>query len=354
MTTEESPIQKRKTDHIQIALTREVTGRGITTGMERYRFRHEALPEIDFSRVSLTTSFLGRPLKAPFLISSMTGGTEQAGRINAALAEAAQKRGWAMGLGSVRMAIEHPETAATFQVRSVAPDIPLLANLGAVQLNYGYGPDQCLRAVELTGADGLVLHLNAMQEVFQPEGNTRFGNLLRKIEEVCRALEVPVGVKEVGFGIHGRLARRLFDAGVQFVDVAGAGGTSWIQVEKYRAKDSLLATAAEAFADWGLPTADCVRDVRRHVPQVCLIASGGLHTGVDAAKSIALGADLAGFGRSLLPSAATCDPESIIRQMERIELECKIAMFGAGIAAVDRLKGTDRLLRVGDSPVSNS
>lgn len=255
-----------------------------------------------------------------------------------------------MGLGSVRVAIEHPETAATFRVRPVAPDIPLLANLGAVQLNYGYGAEQCRRAVELTEADGLVLHLNAMQEVFQPEGNTRFGNLLRKIEEVCRALEVPVGVKEVGFGIHGRLARQLFDAGVQFVDVAGAGGTSWIQVEKYRAKDPLLAAVAEAFADWGLSTADCVRDVRRHVPEGCVIASGGLKTGVDAAKSIALGADLAGFGRSLLPAAATCDPEEIAREMKRIELECKIAMFGAGIATVDGLKGTDRLFRAGDPP----
>lgn len=352
MTTEKRPIEKRKADHIQIALNREVSGRGITTGLERYRFRHEALPEIDFSRVSLSTSFLGRPLKAPFLISSMTGGTEQARRINAALAEAAQSRGWAMGLGSVRAAIEYPETAATFQVRHIAPDIPLLANLGAVQLNYGYGPEQCLKAVELTGADGLVLHLNSLQEVFQPEGNTRFGDLLRKIEGVCRALEVPVGVKEVGFGIHGGVARQLFDAGVQFVDVAGAGGTSWIQVEKYRTEDPLRAKAAEAFTDWGLPTADCVRDVRRHVPEACLIASGGLETGVDAAKSIALGADLAGFGRSLLPAAATYDPEAIVRQMERIEWECRIAMFGVGIASVDALKGKEQLL-VAKPPASD-
>lgn len=350
---EERRIPKRKADHIHIALTREVTGRGITTGMERYRFRHEALPEIDFSEVSLSASFLGRPLKAPFLISSMTGGTEQAGRINAALAEAAQERGWAMGLGSVRVAIEHPETAATFRVRPVAPDIPLLANLGAVQLNYGYGAEQCRRAVELTEADGLVLHLNAMQEVFQPEGNTRFGDLLRKIEEVCRALEVPVGVKEVGFGIHGELARQLFDAGVQFVDVAGAGGTSWIQVEKYRTKDPLRAKAAEAFADWGLPTADCVRDVRYHVPEACLIASGGLKTGVDAAKSIVLGADLAGFGRSLLPAAATYDPEAIIKQMKRIEWECRTAMFGVGIATVDELKGREQLLYVREPTISD-
>jgi isopentenyl-diphosphate delta-isomerase len=148
------------------------------------------------------------------------------------------------------------------------------------------------------------------------------------------------------------VARQLFDAGVQFVDVAGAGGTSWIQVEKYRTEDPLRAKAAEAFTDWGLPTADCVRDVRRHVPEACLIASGGLETGVDAAKSIALGADLAGFGRSLLPAAATYDPEAIVRQMERIEWECRIAMFGVGIASVDALKGKEQLL-VAKPPASD-
>jgi isopentenyl-diphosphate Delta-isomerase len=334
---------QRKAEHIDIVLHREVTGKGITNGLEQYRFRHLALPELHWTEISLSSTFLGKTVKAPFLISSMTGGTQEAKEINRHLSTAAQERGWAMGLGSVRAALEHPEILDTFRVRPYAPDIPLLANLGAVQLNYGYGPEECKKAVELTEADGLVLHLNSMQEVFQPEGNTNFGGLLAKIEQVCRQLDVPVGVKEVGFGIDGRLTRRLFEAGVQFVDVAGAGGTSWIQVEKYRSSDPLRVAAAEAFADWGLPTAECIREARRQAPDSCLIASGGIHTGVEAAKALALGADLAGFGRSLLQSAASYDAEAVSCQLQQIETECKIAMFGIGAADVTALKETDRL-----------
>ncbi|MBN2910892.1 type 2 isopentenyl-diphosphate Delta-isomerase [Polycladomyces sp. WAk] len=348
MSQNQKPTKKRKAEHIEIVLHREVTGRGITTGLERYRFRHEALPEINFKDISLSTAFLGKPMKAPLLISSMTGGTKAAFQINKNLAQAAEKHGWAMGLGSVRTAIEHPETACTFQVRKYAPHIPLLANLGAVQLQYGYDVDDCRRIIELTEADALVLHLNAMQEVFQPEGNTRFAHLLAKIEEVCRTLEVPVGVKEVGMGIHGDLAKRLFDAGVQFVDVAGAGGTSWIMVEKHRSRDPILTAAAEAFADWGLPTADCIREARQKAPNGYLIASGGLSTGVEAAKAIALGADLTGFGRTLLRAATDLTPAAISRQLQRIEAELRIAMFGIGAADVPTLKGTDRIFRTDD------
>ncbi|PTX63284.1 isopentenyl-diphosphate delta-isomerase [Melghirimyces profundicolus] len=336
---------KRKSEHIDIVLNRKVTGTGITTGFETYRFIHQALPEIAFSDISLETDFLGKRLKAPFLISSMTGGTKKARRINRNLASAAEARGWAMGLGSVRAALEHPETADTFNMREVAPSIPLLANLGAVQLNYGYGVDHCRRAVEVTKADALILHLNSLQEVFQPGGNTDFRNLLQKIEDVASALEVPVGVKEVGWGIHGELARRLFDAGVAFVDVAGAGGTSWSQVEKYRSRDELRFQAARAFEDWGLPTADCLRDVRSLTPEGTLIASGGLKDGVEGAKALALGANLAGYGRSLLRPATEPAEEAITRQLERIELECKITMFATGIDRVEMLKGTKRIVK---------
>ncbi|SEM96911.1 type 2 isopentenyl-diphosphate Delta-isomerase [Lihuaxuella thermophila] len=342
-------IEKRKSEHIKIALSRDVAGREITTGLEKYRFLHQALPEINFSDISLSVSFLGKPLSAPFLISSMTGGTEEAFNINKNLALAAQERGWAMGLGSVRAAIENPATAYTFHIRTYAPDIPILANLGAVQLNYGYGADHCRRAVELTEADALVFHLNSMQEAFQPGGDTRFKGLLRRMEEICRVLEVPVGVKEVGWGIDGSLARRLFDIGVAFVDVAGAGGTSWIQVEKHRTEDSVMKAAAEAFADWGIPTSECIVEARREIPGGFLIASGGLKNGVDAAKAIALGADLAGFGRSLLP-AAVSSAEEIARRLKQIELEMKIAMFGIGTVNVRELKGTDRICNIGERP----
>ncbi len=328
---------KRKADHIRICLEEPVQGKGITTGFERYRLRHAALPELDFGGVGLECEFLGRRVRTPLLISSMTGGTSKAGSINRRLAKAAEARGWTMGLGSMRAALEREELAATFQVRRIAPSIMIIANLGAVQLNYGLGPDDCRRAVEMAQADALVFHLNALQEVFQPGGDTDFRGLYRRLEEVCRKLDVPVGVKEVGWGIGGETARRLADAGVSFIDAAGAGGTSWSQVEKFRQSDPLYRAAAEAFADWGAPTAECVADIRSALPGMPLIASGGLRNGVDAAKALALGADLAGFGRSLLREAADedGDPASVLA---RVELELRIAMFASGTPHVRALR----------------
>ncbi|OYD08468.1 type 2 isopentenyl-diphosphate Delta-isomerase [Paludifilum halophilum] len=349
MTSKNHRTEKRKSEHIDIVLNQKVTGKGVTTGFEKYRFRHCALPEIDFSEINLRTSFLGKPLQAPFLISSMTGGTDRAREINKNLATVAEERGWAMGLGSVRAAIEQPSAAYTFQLRKYAPTIPILANLGAVQLNYGYGVSECRQAIDLTEADGLILHLNSLQEVFQPEGDTRFKNLFSRIEDLCSTIEVPVGVKEVGWGIHGELARRLFESGVSFVDVAGAGGTSWSQVEKHRskAKDPIRFQAAEAFTEWGIPTSECIVEAREKIDgEHTLIASGGMHDGVQGAKAIALGADLVGYARSLLPAAAHPTPEPLRSILERIELECRIAMFGIGAQNLTHLQGTNSIQRV--------
>ncbi|MFS0727325.1 type 2 isopentenyl-diphosphate Delta-isomerase [Paenibacillus sp. 1P07SE] len=348
---EEAATAKRKGEHIRICLEEPVSAVGIGSGFEQLRFRHNALPELSLGRISLSASFLGRPLQAPLLVSSMTGGTQQAERINRRLAEAAQARGWAMALGSMRAAIEDESLAATFQVRREAPTIPIIANLGAVQLNYGYGADTCLRAVELAEADGLVLHLNSMQEAFQPEGDTDFSALLEKIRRLCHELSIPVGVKEVGWGIDGETAGRLVEAGVSFIDVAGAGGTSWSQVERYRTRDAIRREAAAAFAGWGISTVQSIREVRREAPHMTLIASGGLHTGVDAAKAIALGADLAGYGRALLPVAADhgaeAGTEELLHQFERIEFELRAAMFGIGAASIDQLRQTKRLVWAG-------
>ncbi|WP_322924011.1 type 2 isopentenyl-diphosphate Delta-isomerase [Paenibacillus campi] len=342
---QEGHISDRKSAHVRLCLEENVAGEGITSGFERYRFRHQALPELDFAAIDLTTSLFGIALRAPLLISSMTGGSEATGQINRRLARTAQRRGWAMGLGSVRAAIEHDELAATFNVRADAPDIPIIANLGAVQLNYGFGVDECRRAVELAEASALVLHLNSLQEVFQPEGNVNFAGLLKRMERVAAALDVPVGVKEVGWGIDGDAAVRLANAGMAFIDVAGAGGTSWSQVEKFRSHDPVRRMAAEAFAGWGYPTADCIRDVRGQLPDMPLIGSGGLYTGVDAAKAIALGADLVGFGRSLLGAAVESE-EALDQVLERVELELSAAMFGAGAASVEQLQQTERLYRI--------
>lgn len=332
---------ERKMEHVRLCLQENVAGEGISSGLEQFVFKHNPLPEVDFNDIQLASYFLGHQLQAPLLISSMTGGSAGTAQINQRLAAAAEARGWALGLGSIRAAVEKEELAYTFQVRKQAPSIPVIANLGAVQLNYGFGVEQCQRAVDLAEADMLVLHLNGLQEVFQPEGNTNFSGLLSRIEEVCSRLTVPVGVKEVGWGIDGITAAQLFSAGVSFIDVAGAGGTSWSQVEKFRNTDPIRRAAAEAFADWGNPTASCIREVQK-LEQGAVIGSGGLQNGVDAAKAIALGADLAGFGRSLLGAAVESE-ELVIERLAQVELELRTVMFGIGVREIEQLKGTSRL-----------
>ncbi len=331
-----TPTARRKSDHIRVNLEEDVRS-GLTTGLEGFRFEHVALPELDLRRVDTVTTFLGKRLRAPLLISSMTGGTDQALRINLALAEAAQTTGVAMGLGSQRAAIERPELASTFQVRRVAPDILLFANLGAVQLNYGYGVDECRRAVEMAEADALILHLNALQEALQPEGDVDFSGLLAKIEALCRALEVPVIAKEVGWGISGPVARRLVQAGVAAIDVAGAGGTSWSQVEMHRAASPRQAQLAAAFLNWGIPTAEALRQVRSALPHIPLIASGGLRTGIDVAKCIALGADLGGLAGPLLKAASESTPR-VLEAIEDLISELRITMFAAGCKDIQALR----------------
>jgi isopentenyl-diphosphate delta-isomerase len=334
---------KRKNEHIHICLEEQVNGEQITNGFEHYRFIHEALPEIDFGEISLNIDWFGKQQATPLLISSMTGGTEWAHAINLRLATAAEKRGWAIGLGSIRAAIENEQLAYSYQLREQAPNAWMIANIGAVQFNYGYSVEQCRRAVQLMGADALVLHLNSMQEVFQPEGDTNFRDLLPKIAYLCEHLNVPVGVKEVGWGISGPLAKRLLDCGVQFIDVAGAGGTSWSQVEKFRQSDELRKRAAQTFAGWGIPTAKCVVDVRKHSGNAKLIASGGMNNGLEAAKAIALGADLVGFGRSLL-SVATDSTELVEFALEQVEFELRAAMFGIGASDLLQLRYSPQLV----------
>lgn len=340
-------IAKRKAEHIDICLHQDVAGRGIDSGWGHYRFVHNALPDIRFADVSPSTQFLGKPLQTPLLISSMTGGTDEAWQLNRLLAEAAETHGWALGLGSMRAALEHPETARTFRVRQWAPSIPILANLGAVQLNYGVTVEDCLKLVHMAEADALVLHLNPMQEIFQPNGDTDFAGLLAKIEQICSTLDVPVGVKEVGMGIDAETAHLLAQAGAAFIDAAGAGGTSWVLVEGYRSPEPVKQQAAQAFADWGLPTAACLTQMRHALPDMTLVASGGIHNGVDAAKALALGADLVGTGRTLLQAAA--ESEHVLDEtMSRFSFELRAAMFGIGAARLTDLQATERLIRLRD------
>ncbi len=332
-------IEQRKADHIRINLDENVQFPHLTTGLEHYRFLHQALPDLDLSEVTTHCPFLGKDLAAPLLISSMTGGTSLARRINLNLAAAARQGGIAMGVGSQRAAIEDPALADSLQVRSVAPDILLLANLGAVQLNYSYDVTQCLKAVDMIGADALVLHFNALQEAVQPEGDVNFSGLLHKVERVCRALPCPVIAKEVGWGFSARNARDLANAGVAAIDVAGAGGTSWSEVEYHRAPDRIHAQVAAAFADWGIPTADAILNVRRGAPDTPVIASGGLRDGIDAAKCVALGASLAGFASPFL-KAADKSQEAVAELIQILVRQLRVAMFCSGARNLDELRAT--------------
>jgi isopentenyl-diphosphate delta-isomerase len=332
-----SKTQKRKKEHLELCLdTESVTGPS-STGLDGYRFTHNALPELDIDEIDLGTFFLGKKLQAPLLISSMTGGFELARKVNRNLAAAAQELGLAMGVGSQRVAIEEPSVADSFQVRDLAPDILLLGNLGAVQLNYDYGIEQCRRAVAMIGADGLILHLNVLQEAVQPEGNRNFKGLTEKIAAVCQKLEVPVVAKEVGSGISVDVALRLARAGVRAIDVAGKGGTSWYAVEATRAAKAGKAADA-AFADWGIPTEEALVSVRKCLPEMELVASGGIRSGLDIAKAIALGANIAALGQPLLAPALE-SPRKVVEFLRGILYELKVAMLcvGAGdLAALHR------------------
>ena len=258
--------ESRKADHIRICLEEDVQFRQTTNGLERYHFDHCCLPEIDRDQIDISTTFFGKPMDAPLLISSMTGGTEEAKTINCRLAKVAQHYRLAMGVGSQRVAVENPDVSDTFAVRKYAPDILLFANLGAIQLNYNYGLDECLRVVDILEADALILHLNPLQECIQPKGDTNFRGILDKIETLCKKLPVPVIVKEVGNGISAKMAHKLIGAGVAAIDVAGAGGTSWALVESERADNVLQRRLGRTFADWGVPTADCITGIRSIAP----------------------------------------------------------------------------------------
>lgn len=332
----DTELVTRKSDHIKINLEQDVRS-ALTTGLENYRFIHDALPDLSLDEVDSSLTLFGKRLNAPILISSMTGGTSEAETINLRLAEAAQTVGVAMGVGSQRAALEHPEQAATFQVRRAAPDILLFANLGAVQLNYGYTVDHCRRAVDMIQADALILHLNPLQEAVQKGGDTNFAGLTKKIEEVCKKIEVPVIAKEVGWGISGETAKVLADCGVSAIDVAGAGGTSWSQVEMHRAPDEFTRQLAATFVGWGIPTAESIQLVKKALPDMTVFASGGLKDGLDIAKCVALGATLGGMAGQFLKAAAV-STENAIEMMKLTKKQIEVTMFAAGAGTLDGLR----------------
>lgn len=330
----------RKDAHLTINLSEDVRSHQLS-GFDSIQLTHCALPECAFEDVTLQSSFLGYTLGAPFLISAMTGGSKRAEGINRSLASAANVFKIPFALGSMRALLENQDLLSTFDVRDQLHGVPLLANIGAVQLNEGVTPDDCTRLVDLVQADALVLHLNVLQELLQPEGNHNWRGLLPKIESLTRSLSVPVLVKEVGYGLSSSVAKRLLEVGVWGLDVAGAGGTSWSQVEAHRCADPLQKQLAESFRGWGIPTVTSLKAVRTVLEDNGwthpLIASGGILSGLDGAKALALGADLFGSAGPLLRAVNTSE-EALHQAITLIIHQLKIAMMCVGATTLQALR----------------
>lgn len=331
-------LSRRKDDHLNIVLDRQSSGYGVDTGLNALQFEHCALPELNVDEIDLRSSLLGMPLRAPLLISSMTGGADRSIAINRHLAEAAQSLGIAMGVGSQRVGLQSGnDQGLTREIRHLAPDIPLLSNIGAAQLLESNGLELARRAVDALQADALIIHLNPLQEAVQAEGDRNWRGVLEAIYRAVDHIGVPVIVKEVGAGLSAQVAVALVNAGVQVIDVAGLGGTSWAAVEAERAHSSADREVAMAFANWGIPTAQSITMVRRVLPDVTLIASGGIRNGVDAAKAIRLGADLVGQAAGVLRDA-TLSTAAVIEHFDVFIRQLRIACFCTGSADLRGLR----------------
>lgn len=330
-------IIDRKRDHIEIVRSGRAQAT-VTTGFDAVRFVHCALPELDLGDVDLSTRFLGRPLRLPFLISSMTGGPARAEAINVHLAEAAQALGIAFAVGSQRVALQEGALAGfSSQLRRLAPDVPIYANFGAIQLVNGFGQAEARRAVDMIEADALILHLNPLQESIQEHGDVNWKGVLRGIGRIVRESGVPVIIKETGCGISPALAAALADCGVSAIDVAGAGGTSWAAVEGARSATPSKRAMGEIFRDWGIPTATALSAIAGILPQMPLIGSGGIRNGLDAAKAIRLGAALVGQAAPVL-EAGIEGPERVVAHFEEMAMALRITCFCTGSANLARLR----------------
>ena len=319
-------IVQRKLDHIELVLDQQ-QALCDDNPFDAVYFEHNALPEQDLDKIDLSTSFLGHRLKLPLMVSSMTGGPRRTEVINARLAMAAQELGIPLAVGSQRIALQSSEQSGFGrQLRKSAPDIPLFANIGAAQLRDDFGIKDIQRAVDMIDANALILHFNPLQEALQQHGDVRWRGILNRVTSLTKQLSVPVIAKEVGMGISSDVARLLIDAGITAIDVAGKGGTNFKLVEGQRSRDAGKRSLANLFADWGIPTPEAILTVREALPDIPLIASGGIRHGLDAAKALALGADLVGQAGALLP-AATTSTEAVIDQLKETADALRLARF---------------------------
>jgi len=342
----DNSIEERKANHIEICLEENVQARKATTGFEDVSLVHKALPEIERKKIDLSTTVFGYKFSAPLFVGAMTGGTAKALKINAAIAEAVEELNIGMGVGSQRVAIDNPKVERSFTVvREKAPTAFIVANIGGPQLIGKYGVKEAEKAVEMVQANALAIHLNALQEAVQPEGDTNYSNLLQKMCKVAQELDVPVIVKETGAGIAAEDAAMLEAAGVAGIDVAGVGGTSWAAVEYYRAKarqDVFSQGLGETFWDWGLPTAVTLVETVKSV-NLPVIASGGIRNGIDATKSLALGASLASATYPFL-DPATKSSEDVKKVLRLLVGEVRNAMFLVGASSIQKLQNVPVVL----------
>lgn len=333
----------RKLEHIRILQQDQDTDRDWRY-FDRIRLRHRALPEVSLADIDPSIEFFGKKLSFPLLISSMTGGDDELLRkINTNLAIGAEATQVALAVGSQRVMFTNPQAEASFRLRQHAPSTLMFANLGAVQLNYGFGLQQCQQAVDTLGADALYLHLNPLQEAIQPEGDTDFSNLAERIGEVSSGLSVPVILKEVGAGLAPEDIALGLSQGVKTFDLAGCGGTSWSRIEHHRQSADQPHELGMLFQDWGIPTPEALRLARPYMKKANFIASGGLRSGVDMVKSVILGGSLGGMAAPFLEPAME-SPQAVIKVIEQIRQEFVTAMFLLGTASIQELYLNQALL----------
>jgi len=333
----------RKVEHIDI-INRDAYVDRRKGYFDDVLLKHRALPEVDLAGIDTSSTFLGKRLSFPLLISCMTGGDHELVRtININLAKAAEATGVAMGVGSQRVMFTTPQARRSFELRAFAPTALLFGNLGAVQLNYGFTLDHCREAVAVLQADALCLHLNPLQEAVQPEGDTNFAGLTDKIAAVAKSLGKPVIAKEIGSGIQREDAELLLEQGVRILDIAGSGGTSWSRVEHHRRAAGSTDEIGLSFQDWGIPTPRALADLAPLRERVTLIASGGIRSGIDMVKAMVLGASLCGLASPFLQPAMESH-EAVIAAIERLRREFRTAMFLCGIASIERLIGNRALI----------
>ena len=330
-------IKQRKKDHVDLTVSGDTDyTRG--TGFDRYQFTHNALPEVDFGEIGTETEFLGRVFSFPLFISSMTGGYTDAGAVNAIIAEFCETHNLPFGVGSQRIMLEDEEAISSFSiVRERAPEAFIASNIGGAQLIGGLPEKKLDLLVKSIEADAIIVHLNPLQELMQPEGDRNFKGIAKGIEKLVKDSDLPVMVKETGAGISGEVAKRLLDLGVSVIDVAGAGGTSWSKVENERPSNK---NPENLFNDWGIPTLQCINEIRelKGIYDFELIASGGIRSGIDIAKSFCLGATFAASAQPVIKAVVENGREGLQELYEKWSRQLKIALTLTGCEQVSELE----------------